>query len=140
MGSSRSWYSPRPMTDDELASLAGPLGLGPDEKVPNRLRILAAQENLGRLHSVHRPVKLLSRLQNRGARVFVYEQGLVWTAHEGARSKLFRVGAMRIQNTKDHVFLLDGPHGQLGAVPTQWSDGEVLGTALSRWAPTHPWR
>lgn len=128
------------MSEDELAALAGPLGLGPDEKVPNQLRILAARENLGKLHSVHRPVKLLSRLQNRGARVFVYDQGLVWAAHEGARMKLFRVGAMRIQNTKDHVFLLSGPQGQLGAVPAQWSDGEVLGTTLSRWALTHPWR
>jgi hypothetical protein len=128
------------MSDEELAALAGPLGLGRDEKVPNPLRILAAQENLGTMHSVHRPVKLLSRIQNRGARVFVYDQGLIWAAHEGARLKLFRVGAMRIQNTKDHVFLLDGPHGQLGLVPTQWSDGEVLGTALSRWALTHPWR
>jgi hypothetical protein len=128
------------MNDDELAALAGPLGLGPDEKVPNRLRILAAQENLGELLSVHRPVKLLSRLQNRGGRVFVYDQGLIWAAHEGARTKLFRVGTMRIQNTGGRVFLLEGPQGQLGSVPAHWSDGEALGQALGRWALTHPWR
>jgi hypothetical protein len=128
------------MSDDELAALAGPLGLGPDEKVPNRLRILAAQENLGNLLSVHRPVKLLSRLQNRGARVFVYDQGLVWAAHEGARMKLFRVGSMRIQNTGDRVFLLVGPQGQLGLVPAHWSHGAALGPAIGRWALTHPWR
>jgi hypothetical protein len=128
------------MSDDELAALAGPIGLGPDEKVPNRLRILAAQENLGKLLSVHRPVKLLSRLQNRGASVFVYDQGAIWAAHEGARTKLFLAGSMRIQNTGGRVFLLVGPQGQLGLVPAHWSDGEALGRVLGRWALAHPWR
>jgi hypothetical protein len=128
------------MSDEELAALAGPLGLGPDEKVPNPLRILAAHENLGRLVSVHRPVGLLGRLQNRGGRVYVYDQGLIWSAHEGTRTRLFRVGAMRIQSTNDRVFLLEGPQGRIGAIPAHWSDGEVLAETLARWAPTHPWR
>ena len=127
------------MSDDELAALAGPIGLGPDEKVPNQLRILAAVENLGRLVSVHRPTTLLSRLQNRGARVFVYDQGLVWTTHEGRRTRLFRVGAMRIRNTKDVAFLLEGPQGRIGSVPADWSDGELLAKALNHWALPHPW-
>jgi hypothetical protein len=128
------------MSDDELAALTGPIGLGPDEKVPNELRILAATQNLGRLVSVHRPTTLLSRLQNRRARVFVYDQGLIWTARGGRLTRLFRVGAMRIRNSKDLVFLLEGPQGRIGSVPADWSDGEPLARALTGWALTHPWR
>lgn len=128
------------MNDDELAGLAGPIGLGQGEKVPNQLRILAAQENLGTLRSVHRPVGWLGKIQFRQGRYFVFDQGIVLDQKNGARLKLFRVGAMRVRDTNGRVFVLDGPQGQAGCVVSQWSDGEVLARALTGWAPTHPWR
>ena len=127
------------MSDDELAALTGPIGLGPDEKVPNQLRILAATQNLGRLVSVHRPTSWLGRIQFRQGRYFVFDQGLVLDQRNGTRLKLFRVGAMRIKNPNDRVFLLTGPQGQAGCVIAQWSDGELLAKALTGWALTHPW-
>ena len=128
------------MSDDELAALAGPIGLGPDEKVPNQLRILAAQQNLGNLLSVHRPATLLGRIQFRHGRYFVFDQGLVLDQRDGARLKLFRVGALRVRSRNDRDFLLDGPQGQAGALTGQWSDGAVLAAALGRWALSHPWQ
>ena len=127
------------MSDDELAGLAGPTGLGPGEKVPNQLRILAAQENLGNLRSVHRPTTWLGKIQFRRGRYFVFDQGVVLDQRNGARLTLFRAGAMRVENTNDRVFLLNGPRGQAGCMTSQWSDGDVLAKALGRWALTHPW-
>ena len=128
------------MSDDELAGLAGPIGLGPGEKVPNQLRILAMQENLGNLRSVHRPTSWLGKIQFRQGRYFVFDQGVVLDQKDGRRLKLFRVGAMRIKNTGDHIFLLAGPQGQAGCMSEQWSDGEVLARALSGWALANPWQ
>jgi hypothetical protein len=108
--------------------------------VPNQLRILAAQENLGTLRSVHRPTSWLSKIQFRQGRYFVFDQGIVLEQGNGARLKLFRVGAMRVRDTNGRVFLLAGPQGQAGCVTRQWSDGEVLAQSLTGWAPTHPWR
>ncbi|HWG25157.1 hypothetical protein [Actinospica sp.] len=126
------------MSDDELAGLAGPIGLGQGEKVPNQLRILAAQENLGTLRSVHRPTTWLGRITVRG-RFFVFDQGVVLEQGDGARLMLFRVGTMRIREMGG-IFLLAGPHGRVKYVATQWSDGGVLANALTGWAPTHPWQ
>ena len=128
------------MNDDELAGLAGPIGLGQGEKVPNQLRILAAQQNLGTLRSVHRPTSWLSRIQNRRGRYFVFDQGIVLDLRNGARLKLYRVGAMRIKDTNGRIFLLDGPQGQTGCMVYQWSDGEVLARALTGWALASPWK
>jgi hypothetical protein len=126
------------MSDDELAGLAGPIGLGQGEKVPNRLRILAAQENLGSLRSVHRPSSRLGRISVRG-RFFVFDQGLVLEQGDGARLTLFRVGAMQIRELGG-IFLLGGPQGRVKYVARRWSDGEVLAGALTGWALTHPWQ
>ena len=128
------------MNDDELAGLAGPIGLGQGEKVPNQLRILAAQANLGTLRSVHRPTSWLSKIQFRQGRYFVFDQGIVLDQKNGARLKLFRVGAMRVKDTNGRIYLLDGPQGQSGCMISHWSDGEVLATALTGWALTNPWQ
>jgi hypothetical protein len=126
------------MSDDDLAGLAGPIGLGQGEKVPNQLRILAAQENLGNLRSVHRPTGWLGRIQARG-RFFVFDQGIVLEQGNGARLMLFRAGAMRIRDLGG-IFLVGGPQGRIKYVTTQWSDGELLAAALKAWAPAHPWQ
>jgi hypothetical protein len=127
------------MNDDELAGLAGPIGLGQGEKVPNQLRILAAQENLGTLRSVHRPTSWLGKIQFRQGRYFVFDQGVALDQGNGARLMLFRVGTMRIKDWGG-VFLLAGPQGRLKFASQQWSDGEVLAKALHDWAVTHPWQ
>ena len=128
------------MSDDDLAALAGPIGLGPDEKVPNPVRILAAHENLGRLHSVHRPTRFLSRLKWGGGQLHVYDQGLV-LALKGGGTRLFLVGRMRMQSLRPgRTFMLLGHQGPGGFDVRGWSDGEALGEALGRWLPSHPWR
>jgi len=127
------------MNDDSaLAGLGGPVGLRPGEKVPNQLRIVASAESLGNLLSVHRPNTWLSKIQFRKGLAYVYEQGLVLCYRDGALLKLYRVGKMRIKNTNDRVFLLAGPDGQSGCMPAQWTDGELLAKALSRWALAAP--
>ena len=126
------------MSDDELAGLAGPIGLRQGEKVPNQLRILAAQENLGTLRSVHRPNSWLGRISVRG-RFFVFDQGIVLENGDGAHLMLFPVGAMGISET-DGIFLVGGPQGRVKYVTKRWSDGEVLAKTLTGWAPTHPWQ
>ena len=126
------------MSDDELAGLAGPIGLGQGEKVPNQLRILAAQENLGNLRSVHRPTSWLGRISVRG-RFFVFDQGFVLEQGDGARLMLFRVGRMWIRDMGG-IFLVGGQQGRVKYVTKRWSDGEVLANALTGWAPAHPWQ
>ena len=129
------------MSDDELAALAGPIGLGPDEKVPNQVRILAAQENLGRLLSVHRPTNFFTRLQWRDARIHVYEQGLVLAQRAGARTRLFRVGRMRLRSMRPgRTFIVAETQAGVAFNLRGWSDGAVLGATVERWLPTHPWR
>ena len=118
----------------ELAGLTGPSGLEPGEKVPNQVRIMASQHSLGTLLSVHRPSSRLARIQFRNGRVYCYDQGIVLCQSDGARLKLFRVGQMRIKNSNDRTFLLAGPNGQAGFVTSQWTGGEELAGALSRWA------
>lgn len=127
------------MNDDELAGLAGPIGLGQGEKVPNQLRILAAQENLGTLRSVHRPVSRLGKIRLGNGRFFAFDQGVVLEQGNGARLMLFRVGTMRIKSLGG-IFLLGGPQGRVKYAARQWSDGDVLGKALTDWALTHPWQ
>lgn len=113
----------------------------PSEPVPNQVRILASGENLGALQSAHRPVQWFVRLQFRGGSVFVYERGLVQSQHDGDKLKLFPVGQMRIRNANGRTFQIWGPAGLATAYNvSQWSDGEALAKALSRWAFSHPWR
>lgn len=114
-------------------------GFGPGEKVPPQVRILAATENLGALRSVHRPEGWLAKVQFRGGRVYLFDQGLVIAHRDGAALRLFRAGQMRIKNSGDRVFQLAGPQGRAGFVTTQWSEGPGLAAALTRWASAHPW-
>lgn len=112
-------------------------GLGPGEKVPPQVRILASGESMGVLRSVHRAANWLGKLQFRGARVYVFDQGLVLSHRDGASLKLFRVGQTRIKNTNDHIFQLAGPQGRAGFITAQWSEGAVLAAALVRWSAEH---
>lgn len=114
-------------------------GFEPGEKVPPQVRILASAENLGALRSVHRAANWLGKLQFRGARVYVFDQGVVLSYRNGASLRLFRVGRMRIKNTNDHIFQLRGPRARAGFMTAQWSDGPVLAAALTRWSAQHPW-
>lgn len=131
------------MSDDFASSGAdgalGVAGLEPGEKVPTQVRILASQESLGRLLSVHRPTTWLCRIQFRGGVFLVFENGVVLSQRNGSRLKLFRAGQMQIKNTHDRVFLLAGPQGRAGCLPAQWSEGGLLATALSKWSFSHPW-
>lgn len=113
---------------------------GLTEPVPNQVRILASQENLGTLRSAHRPSTWLSKIQFRKGRIFVFDQGVVLSRKDGARLQLFRVGQMRLKGTGSGVFVLAGPRGQAGFITGQWSGGEQLRTALSEWELTHPWQ
>ena len=124
---------------DELSGLAGPVGLGPGEKVPPQVRILAAGENLGTLRSAHRPSHWLGRVQFRSGRVYVFDRGLVLAQRDGASLKLFPAAQIRVKNTDDRVFQLLGPQGRAGFVVAQWSEGTVLAAALAAWAQAHPW-
>ncbi len=110
------------------------MGLAPGEKVPAPVRILASQHNLGALRSIHRPATWWCRIHFRGAAYLVFERGVVRSQKDGAQLRLFKVGQMRIMNTGDRTFLLDGPQGRIDCAPLQWSDGELLTEALSKWA------
>jgi hypothetical protein len=59
------------------------------EPVPNQLRILAAQENLGNLVSIHRPATRWARLLLRDSRIYLYDQGFVLSNGRGGLG-LFR--------------------------------------------------
>ena len=50
---------------------------GPVEPVPNEVRILASDENLGRLRSVHRPDTFLARAALKQARVYLFDRGIL---------------------------------------------------------------
>lgn len=118
---------------DELAGLGdlgGPRGLGPGEKVPNQLRILAAHENLGRLISVHRPGTRLARIALKEARVYLYDKGFVVADGRGGTG-LFRWEQCAVAGKPGNrvVSRADGPKFQ---VTKHWTDHEELGQAIEQ--------
>jgi hypothetical protein len=115
---------------DELAGLGGPRGLEPGEKVPNQLRILAMQENLGALISVHRPATRLARLALKQARVYLYAKGFVLDDGRGGMG-LFRWERSAVAAKSDGwlVTRADGPRFQVGRM---WTDHRELGAAIEQ--------
>lgn len=118
---------------DELAGLGdlgGPRGLGPGEKVPNQLRILAAHENLGRLISVHRSSTRLARIALKEARVYLYDKGFVVADGRGGTG-LFRWEQCEVTGKPGSwvVSRADGPKFQ---VTKHWTDHEELGQAIEQ--------
>ena len=119
------------MSDDLAGSgLFGPRGLEPGEKVPNQLRILAMQENLGNLVAVHRPATRLARLALKDARVYRYDKGFVVDNARGGMG-LFRWEqcAVAAKSGSWLVTRADGPKFQ---VTKHWSEHRELGEAIEQ--------
>lgn len=114
---------------DDLSGLGGPTGLGPGEKVPNQLRILAAQENLGNLISVHRPATRLTRLLLKGSRIYRYDKGLVISNGRGGFS-LFDWEHSTAEE-KGGTWLLARNDGARFRLTRHWTGYEELGRALA---------
>ena len=117
---------------DELAGLGGPRGLAPGEKVPTQLRILAMQENLGNLISVHRPATRLARLALKEARVYLYDKGFVVADGRGGTG-LFRwehsAVSVKAKSAAWLVTRADGPRFQ---ATKHWTDHQDLGRAIEQ--------
>ncbi|MBR7836183.1 hypothetical protein KDL01_23095 [Actinospica durhamensis] len=113
-----------------VGDLGGPRGLEPGEKVPNQLRILAMQENLGHLHSVHRPATRLGRLAFKQARIYLYDKGFVFANGRGG-TNLFRWEQAAVTSRGGNwlVTRADGPKFQ---VTKHWTDHQALGAAIEQ--------
>jgi hypothetical protein len=114
--------------DREFAGLSGPRGLGPGEKVPNELRILAMRENLGNLISVHRPATRFARLAFRSGRVYLYDKAFV-VAIRGAGG-LFRWDQCTVNARGGRVWTVRRLDGRHFHATKHWSDHEELGRAI----------
>ena len=102
---------------------------GPSEPVPNQLRILAAQENLGNLVSIHRPSTRPARIVFRDARVYLYDKGVVVSNGRGSLS-LFdweRTGVQR----KGGGWQLTRSDGARFRLTRHWTGYAELGQALA---------
>lgn len=114
--------------NDDLSGLSGPIGLGPGEKVPNQLRILAAQENLGNLVSIHRPATRLTRFVLKGSRIYLYDKGIVLSNGRGSLS-LFDWERTSVEQ-KGGAWLVTRRDGARFRLTRHWTDYAVLGRAL----------
>jgi hypothetical protein len=101
----------------------------PNEPVPGELRILASEENLGELRSVHRPATFLARLAFRRSRIYLYRNGFV-LANARGRLGLFRFdqvtatrrgSARSVQRPDGATFLLLDRH---------WTESGALAGAI----------
>ena len=101
---------------------------GPTEPVPNQLRILAAQENLGNLVSIHRPATRLARFALKASRVYLYDQGFVLSNGRGALG-LFRWDQVTATE-KAGTWLVIRQDGARFRLTRQWTDHEELGRRL----------
>jgi hypothetical protein len=102
---------------------------GPTEPVPNELRILAAQENLGNLVSIHRPATWLSRIVLRGSRIYLYDQGFVLSNGRGLLG-LFLFEQVSVTQRADS-WLVTRPDGSRFRLTRHWTDHRELGQRLS---------
>jgi hypothetical protein len=114
-----------------MSDLSGLPGLsGPSEPVPNELRILASQENLGGLKSVHRPATRIAKLTLKQARVFLYDQGLVlWDGHGSLG--LFRWDQVSV-TARGVGFQVTRRDGVGFRLTRHWSEFELLGRRLEQ--------
>jgi hypothetical protein len=115
---------------DDLESLSGPRGLAPGEKVPNPLRILAMQENLGRLHAVHRPATRLARLTLKEARIYLYDKGLVISSARGTLA-LYRWEQCTVVQ-KAGTWLVSSANRAKVPLTKHWTEYEELGRAVEQ--------
>lgn len=118
------------MSDDQprsLNDLNGPNG--PSEPVPNQLRILAAQENLGNLISIHRPATRLARLVLKGSRVYLYDKGFVLSDGRGSLG-LFPADQVTVTE-KAGTWLIARQDGARFRLTRHWSDYRALGERLA---------
>ncbi|HTJ70510.1 MAG TPA: hypothetical protein VL551_23425 [Actinospica sp.] len=99
----------------------------PNEPVPNRLRILAAQENLGSLISVHRPDTWLAPLF-KANRIFLYDQGFVACTRKDLLA-LFRWDEVTVTQRGD-AWWVRSPRGGVMRISRRWSDHEEIGRRL----------
>lgn len=98
------------------------------EPVPNQLRILAAQENLGKLVSVHRPATWLARLVLKQSRVYLYDKGLVLSNGRGALG-LFAWEQVSVSE-KAGGWLVTRQDGARFRLTRHWTDYKELGRRL----------
>jgi hypothetical protein len=98
------------------------------EPVPKALRVLAMAENLGVLRSVHEPKSLLTRLQFRKSKIYVYDAGLVLSLPNGGL-RLFRWGQVTLRKA-GRGYLIMGADGTMG--PSRgWSEYVALEQAIA---------
>ena len=102
---------------------------GPTEPVPNQLRILAAQENLGNLVSIHRPATWLARRALKDSRVYLYDKGFVLANGRGALG-LFLHGQVTVSE-KAGTWLVTRQDGARFRLTRHWTDYRKLGERLS---------
>jgi hypothetical protein len=99
------------------------------EPVPNQLRILAAQENLGKLLSIHRPATWLARRFLKGSRVYIYDKGFVLSNGRGALG-LFLAEQVTVTE-RAGTWLVTRQDGARFRLTRHWTDYQALGQRLS---------
>jgi hypothetical protein len=119
-----AWYTLPSM--DEFAGLPADSA----EPIPTRLRILAAAENLGVLRSVHRPTSLLTKIQFRGGRIYLYGEGFVLGLAEGGSLRLFRWGQFTVKKAGGG-YLITGADRRSMGLSRGWSDFAELEQAIT---------
>ena len=101
---------------------------GLTEAVPSDLRILASGENLGVLHSVHRPATLLARFALKQARVYLYDGGIVLSNGRGGLG-LYRWDQITAAR-HGSALLVHRSDGVALRLTRHWSDAEALTRAV----------
>ena len=111
------------------SSLGGPRGLAPGEKVPTQLRILAMNENLGNLHSVHSPATRMARFALKSSRIYLFDKGFVVSNGRGGLG-LFRWEHCKVTEQAGTwlVTRTDGPKLRL---TKHWTEHAELGRAIA---------
>lgn len=94
------------------------------------MRVLAMEENLGNLHSVHRPATRLARLALKQARVYLYDKGFAVDGGRG-RTGLFRWEHSTVA-TKSGSWLVTRTDGPRFQVTKHWTEHQALGEAIEQ--------
>jgi hypothetical protein len=103
---------------------------GPDEPVPNDLRIMASGENLGELRSVHRPASFMARMALRRSRIYLYRNGIVLVNGRGNLG-LFRFDQATTSRPRGSALSVRrGDGAQLLLITRHWTDAEALISAV----------
>lgn len=110
-----------------MSDLPG-LPVEPAEPVPAQLRILAMMQNLGTLHSIHRPASRLANLQYRNGRIYLFDQGFV-LGLPGDRLGLFRWGQITVRKGGSG-YLVIGADGRRMGLSRKWTGFAELEQAI----------